>query len=306
MPETTENTETTPGGRGRLGERSVARIGYGAMQLEHVDHDDAVALLRHAVEHGVDHVDTAPFYGDGTVDRLLADALGDDPAVAVVSKVGAEHVEGNPPLRLAQRPEQLRTQVEASLRATGRERLDVVNLRRADVGPGLIAEGDQRVDLDDQLAVLIELREAGSIGALGLSNIRAEDLERARDAGIVEVQNSYGVLSRRDEDLLATCARWGIAWVPYFPLGSAFAGMPKVGDDPTVARIAAAVGATASQVGLAWLLAHEEGILLIPGTRSIAHLDENLASGTVVLSAEQLAELDALAEPGRDGADPFA
>ena len=145
----------------------------------------------------------------------------------------------------------------------------MVNLRRLDLGPGLTAEGDQIVDLDDQLAEMIALRDEGKIGAIGISNVPLEILERALPAGIVCVQNAYSLLNRAQEDLLDLCVAEDIAWVPYFPLGSSFPGFPKVADDPAVRSIAAALGATPSQVGLAWLLAHSPNTLLIAGTRSL-------------------------------------
>ncbi|MGH1547936.1 aldo/keto reductase [Leifsonia poae] len=190
----------------------------------------------------------------------------------------------------------MRDQVEANLRTLGRERLDVVNLRRPEVGPGITVSDDELVDLDDQLAVLMELRDAGVIGGIGLSAVREETVRRALPAGIVCVQNAYSVLSRAFEDELALCRAEGIAWVPYFPLGSGFPQLPKVADDPVVQEIASEVDATPAQVGLAWLLAHAPDILLIPGTGSIAHLEENAGAGDVRLSAEQQSRLDALGD----------
>ncbi|WP_144763763.1 aldo/keto reductase [Curtobacterium sp. 9128] len=289
---------TTTLDAGRLGSRDVARIGYGAMALERFEHDRVagVRLLHRAAELGVDHVDTADFYGDGVANDLIRQAFGDSDAVTVVSKVGAVRVDAPVPLVLAQRPEELRAQVHANLVSLGRDRIDVVNLRRADAGPGLRAEGDQVVDLDDQLAAMVALRDEGLIGGIGLSAVTADVLRRALPAGIVCVQNAYSLVSRASEDLLRVCVAEGVAWVPFFPLGGAFPGSAKVGTDPAVLRIATAIGATPAQVGLAWLLGHAPNVLLIPGTASTAHLEENVAAGDVTLDATQTAALDAVWE----------
>jgi pyridoxine 4-dehydrogenase len=285
-----------------LAGRTVHRIGYGAMQLErlHTDRDAATTLLRHAFDRGVDHVDTAQFYGDGFVNGVVRDALRPDDDVLIATKVGGEPNPGGPvPLRLAQRPEQLRASVEANLTTLRLDRLPLVNLRRAEVGPGLIADGDQVVDLDDQLAVLTGLRDAGKVGAIGLSNVTLSDLRRALPVGIACVQNSYSLVSRDSEDLLNLCIAEDIAWVPYFPLGGAFPGMPKVTDEPAVRAAAQALRVTPAQVGLAWLLAHTATTHLIPGTADPAHLEANLAVGGITLDAATLAALDAV--PSRSG-----
>jgi aryl-alcohol dehydrogenase-like predicted oxidoreductase len=305
-------TETArPGGTGTIGARTVARIGYGAMGLgPDVALDDAVALLRRAVELGVNHIDTAAFFRAGEVNARIKQALApyaDD--LVIVSKVGARPAAGPVPLTLAQHPHELRAGVEQNLAELGLEQIAVVNLRRADIGPGVIAEGDQVVDLDDQLAEMIALRDEGKIGAIGMSNVDVTALRRALPAGIVCVQNAYSLLDRRREDELALCLEQGIAWVPFFPLGSAFAGFPKVTENTVAQQIAADVGATGAQVGLAWLLTHASNTLLIPGTASIAHLAENLGAGDITLSPEQRAALDAIPAqqpPGGDGPEAFA
>jgi len=287
-----------------IGEFEVARVGYGAMQLdpESASTKDAFALLRRAVELGVNHIDTASFYSYGEVNRRIRAALapyGDD--LVIVSKVGAKSVTGGViPLAAAQRPAELRAAVEADLTQLGLDRIHVVNLRRLELGPGLEAVGDQIVDLDDQLAEMIALRDEGKIGAIGISSVPLETVRRAFPAGIVCVQNAYSVLNRAQEDLLEFCVAEGIAWVPFFPLGSSFPGFPKVADDPTVRAIAADLGVTPSQIGLAWLLAQASNTLLIPGTRSIAHLEENLGSDRIVLRADALARLDAVYDPSTD------
>lgn len=292
-----------PGGTAALGTHTVARVGYGAMQLERLreDRPAAVALLRRARELGVNHIDTAQFYGFGFVNEVIREAFGDSEDVVVVSKVGATPDPGGPlPLRLAQRPAELRASVEDNLRSLGRERLDVVNLRRADSGPGLRAEGEQVVPLDDQLAVMTALRDEGKIGAIGMSSVTAGILRRALPAGIVCVQNAYSLVGRDDEDVLALCAAEGIAWVPYFPLGGAFPGLPKVSGEAAALRIAEELGATVSQVGLAWLLHHYADTLLIPGTASAAHLEENTAAGSLALDGTAMTALDAIRSRSTD------
>ncbi|WP_019074056.1 aldo/keto reductase [Streptomyces hokutonensis] len=283
--------------------RTVFRIGYGALQLERL-HDrrgEAVALLRRAVELGVGHVDTAEFYGFGFANDVIREALRPEDGVLVVTKVGADpNPGGNPPLRLAQRPEQLRASVEDNLRGLGVDRLPVVNLRRLDSGPGLRPEGDQVVGLDDQLAVMTALRDEGKIGAIGLSSVTLDGLRRALPAGIACVQNAYSLVSRDDEDILELCAAQGIAWVPFFPLGGAFPGLPKVTDEPAVQAVAESLGATASQVGLAWLLHHAPNVLLIPGTADAAHLQANMAVGEITLDTASLATLDAVESRSND------
>lgn len=275
--------------------RTVSRIGYGSMQLErlHGDWDGAIRLLRRAVELGIDHFDTAEFYGNGLVNGFIREALrpGDD--VLLVSKVGATPDPGGPvPMRLAQRPEELRADVEANLQSLGVDQIPVVNLRRADSGPGLRADGDQIVDIDDQLAAMTAMRDEGKIGGIGLSSVTLENLRRALPAGIVCVQNAYSLVARGDDELLDLCESEGIAWVPYFPLGGSFPGLPKVTDEPAVLTVAERLGSTPSQVGLAWLLRRSPNTLLIPGTADIGHLEANVAAGSI--DADALAELDAV------------
>jgi pyridoxine 4-dehydrogenase len=285
---------------GSIGGNPVARVGYGAMQLFEASFDDAVAVLRRAVELGVNHIDTASFYGPGEVNRRIREALAPYPDdLVIVSKVGARFTGDDPiPLAAAQKPAELRAAVEDDLRQLGLDRIPVVNLRRMDLGPGIAAEGDLIVDVDDQLAEMIALRDEGKIGAIGVSSVPLDVLRRALPADIVCVQNAYSLLDRSQEEMLDVCKTEGIAWVPYFPLGSAFPGFPKVADNPVVVDIAGEIGATPSQVGLAWLLAHAPNTLLIPGTRSIAHLEENLGAGDVALNAEAIARLDAVTAPG--------
>jgi len=272
------------------------------MQLERAaaGKDAALAILRQAADAGVNHLDTAQFYG--ACNDLIREALAPyDDALVLVSKVGAVWDDDAKPVPLvpAQRPAELRAQVEANLASLGTEQLSVVNLRRLDAPPGIIAAGEQRVDLDDQLAELTALRDEGKIGGIGLSNVSVSQLRQARPTGIACVQNSYSVLDRTAEPVLDLCREHRIAWVPFFPLGSAgFASLPKVTDHPTVITVAAELGITPAQVGLAWQLAHYDKTLLISGTANPAHLAENLAAGAIKLPGASLAALDRLALPG--------
>lgn len=290
-----ESPAPVPGGAAKLAGRAVARIGFGAMQLEREDvgRDAAVAILRQAAGAGVNHIDTAHFYGPANA--LIRDALAPYPdQLVLATKVGAAR-DASGALVPAQRPEQLRDQVEANLATLGAGHVGVVYLRRLDAQPGLVAKGDQRVGLDDQLAELSALRDAGKIGAIGLSNVSGGQLRQALPAGIACVQNSYSVLDRSAEPVFQLCREHDIAWVPFFPLGSAFPNRPKVTGSPTIAAIAAAVGATPAQVALAWLLAHYGNTLLIPGTANPAHLAENIAAGSLRLPAPSIGTLDQLA-----------
>jgi aryl-alcohol dehydrogenase-like predicted oxidoreductase len=281
-----------------LAGRDVFRVGYGAMQLTHGGHvarQTAVAVLRLAAESGVNHIDTAWFYGAGACNSLIREALAPYPqGLVVATKLGADNAPDGG-LVAAQRPEQLRREVEANLSTLGVERLDLVYLRRLDFPPGIIAEGEQKVDLDDQLAELAGLREAGKIRSIALSNVDARQLRRALPVGIEAVQNAYNLLDRATEPALKACREHGLAWIPYIPLGSAFPGHRKVAEDATVLAVARELGATAAQVGLAWLLAHYERTLLIPGTANPEHLAQNLAAEDVQLGPEAMARLDALA-----------
>ena len=163
-----------------------------------------------------------------------------------------------------------------------------MNLRRLDAPPGIVAAGDQKVDIDSQLAELVALRDEGKIDGIGLSGVGLDELRRALPAGVVCVQNLYNLLDRTRRAAPRGVRRHGVAWVPFFPLGSAFPGAPRVAEHPAVIAAAADLGATPAQVGLAWLLAHDPGTLLIPGTRSVEHLAENVAAADVLVDAAAL------------------
>ncbi len=290
------NNAPRPGGSAPLASRTVSRIGYGTMQLARMrdDRDAALALLRRAVELGVDHFDTAQVYGAGFVNGLLREAL---PAgVVVASKAGIDPDPGGRfPMRPAQRPEELRATVEDNLRSLGVDQVPLVNLRRLDVGARMPLDGDQVVEIEDQLAAMVAMRDAGMIGAIGLSGVDLDGLKRAIPAGIACVQNPYSLLTRDHEDLLELCLAEGIAWVPFYPLGGATPGQPKVTDEPAVRAAARDLNTEPAAVGLAWLLHHAPNVLVIPGTNNAEHLAANAAAGAVSLDEVTLAALDAVA-----------
>jgi aryl-alcohol dehydrogenase-like predicted oxidoreductase len=274
--------------------RSVRRIGFGAMQLPGPgvfgpprDWAQAVAVVRRAVELGVDHIDTAQYYGPDVANEILREALHPFPEhIAIVSKVGAQRDEtgGWGP---AQRPEQLRAGVLDNLRALGVDRLHAVNLRLTD-GPAV-------VPFDEQLDAMVAMRDEGLIGSVGLSNVSLEQLLHAVGrTGIGCVQNPLNLLDRASMPVLQACQERGIAFVPFFPLGSAFRPDNQVLGHPDVSATAQRLGVTRAQVALAWVLALAPNTLLIPGTSSVAHLAENLAAGTVVLDDDALKTLDAI------------
>jgi aryl-alcohol dehydrogenase-like predicted oxidoreductase len=197
-------------------------------------------------------------------------------------------------MRLAQRPEELRASVEENLRTLGFDSLPLVNVRRMDTVHRIPGTAEQDVDIDDQLAEMISMRDEGLISSIGLSSTTIEVLRRALPTGIACVQNPYSVLDRDDEAMLDLCVAEGIAWVPYFPLGGALPGHPKVADHEAVQAVATAAGATPAQVGLAWLLQHSPNTLTIAGTASRTHLEANVAVAQVTLDAEAMGLLDSL------------
>jgi pyridoxine 4-dehydrogenase len=277
-----------------LGDKPINRIGFGAMQLAGPgvfgpprDPDAARAVLRRAVELGVDHIDTAQYYGPDVVNDLIRETLHPYPEnLKLVTKVGGRRDDTGAWLP-AQRPDELRAGVEDNLRCLRAERMDLVNLRLMDHE----ASGDL---LAEQLGTLDDLRHEGKLDLIGISEAGVDAVRRAIDlVDIAEVQNAYSVVNRSGEEVLELCMERQIAFVPYFPLGSAFTGGPKqLAADPVIAAVAERRGITPTQVALAWLLARYERILLIPGTSSVAHLEENMAAGDVELDASDLAELE--------------
>lgn len=284
-----------------LGGRPVGRIGFGAMQLAGPgvfgpprDRDAALAVLRRAVELGVDHIDTSQYYGPDVVNDLIHEALHPYPdGLRLATKVGARR-DAQGGWLPAQRPEELRAGVEDNLRSLQVERMDLVNLRLL---PG---DGQPEVPLAEQLGALEDLRAEGKLALVGVSNVSRGQAEEALElVDIAGVQNGYSLLDRSSEDLLELCRERDIAFVPFFPLGSAFTGGPAaLAADPVVSRVAAKHDATTSQIALAWLLHRDERILLIPGTSSVAHLEENLAAAAVALDADDLTALEEVEQVG--------
>ena len=283
-----------------LAGRTVRRVGFGAMQLPGPgvfgpprDHGEAVAVLRRAVELGANHVDTAQYYGPDVANALIREALQPYPDdLALVSKVGAVR-DADGGWVPAQRPQQLRAGVEDNLRSLGVDRLTVVNLRLLPADH--LPDGTEPVPLEDQLAEMVALRDEGKIAGVGISNATLAQVDTAiQSADIVCVQNPFSLLDQQDTAVLGRCHAAGIAYVPFFPLGSAFPGMPKVTEQPVVQRIAEQLGLTPAQVGLAWLLSLRDNILLIPGTSSRGHLEENMTVGDLELPDDALRELEHL------------
>jgi pyridoxine 4-dehydrogenase len=272
--------------RYRLGPVTVSRIGFGAMQLPGPgvfgppkDRGQAIAVLRRAVELGVDHIDTAQYYGPDVANELIRAALHPYPdGLALVSKVGARRDPSGRVLRFDS-PAQLTQGIEDNLRTLAADHLAAVNLRLMDD-----AQPDQR--FDDQLTAMVKARDNGSIGGVGLSNITREHLVHALAiTDIACVQNPMNLADRHSLPVLEECAARGIAFVPFFPLGSAFAHGNPVLRSPQVASTAARLGRTPAQIALAWLLGFRPNILLIPGTSSLSHLAENMAVQDIELDA---------------------
>jgi pyridoxine 4-dehydrogenase len=287
-----------------LGDRPVNRIGFGAMQLAGPgvfgaprDPDAARAVLRRAIELGVDHIDTAQYYGPDVVNDLIRDSLYPYPEdLRLVTKVGASRNDRGAWLP-AQAPAELRAAVEENLRSLRTERMGLVNLR-------LMGSGDFDDLLAEQLGTLADMRREGKVDLIGVSEAGANIVRRALElADIAEVQNAYSVVNRSAEDVLDLCMEREIAFVPYFPLGSAFSGGPKqLAADPVIAGVAERRGVLVTQVALAWLLSRGERVLLIPGTSSVKHLEQNMAAADIELDEQDLAELDNASQLG----DPLA
>ena len=276
-----------------LGPLQVRRSGYGAMQLAGPfafgtppDRASAIAVLRAAVAAGVDHIDTAQYYGPGVVNDLIREALYPYPdGLAIVSKVAVRRDDSGGVLPFDD-PDQLREGIEDNLRSLRVDQLAAVNLR---------LPGDGRIGarFDDQLAAMVAARDEGLIAGVGLSNISLEQLRHAvAGTDIVCVQNLFHVADRRATPLLEECLRRGIAFVPFCPLGWPRGAENPVLTSPVVIQTAARLGATPAQVALQWLLQLAPNVLLIPGTGSVAHLRENLAAETVTLDDEALRALD--------------
>jgi pyridoxine 4-dehydrogenase len=279
-----------------LGRFSVARIGFGAMQLPGPgvlgpprDRDEALAVLRRAVELGVNHIDTAQFYGPDVANELIREALHPYPAnLALVSKVGGRRDEAGAWLPVSD-PAELRRDLEANLRTLGVDRLAAVNLRLMD------SDGPDQL-FDDQLSTMIAARDEGLIGGIGLSGITREHLLHALErTEIVCVQNAFNLVDRSSAPVLEECTARGIAFVPFFPLGAAFLRPNPVLSNQLVQAIAEQLGRTPAQIALAWTLSVAPNVLLIPGTSSVRHLEENLDVASIELDEDTREQLTAIA-----------
>jgi len=278
-----------------LGPFSVARIGFGAIQLPGPgafgpprDRDQALAVLRRAVELGVNHIDTAQFYGPNVSNELIREALHPYPAdLALVSKVGARRDDSGGWVPLAD-PADFRADIEHNLRTLGVDQLAVVNLRLMDSD-----RPDER--FDELLSVMIAARDKGLIGGIGLSNITREHLLRAvQQTEIACVQNAFNPVDRSAAPVLDECTARGIAFVPFFSLRSPFAAPDQVLGHEVVQGTAARLGRSPAQIALAWALSVAPNLLLIPGTSSVQHLEENLAVADIELDGETREQLNAI------------
>jgi aryl-alcohol dehydrogenase-like predicted oxidoreductase len=287
-------TENALGGTFTLADDlTVARMGYGAMQLAGPgvwgpppDRDEAIRVLRTAVEAGVNHIDTADFYGPHVTNEIVREALAPYDGVHVVTKVGAVRDE-NGGWPHARSPEELRAQVESNLRTLGVEALDVVNLR---VGGGPDGHSPVPGSLAEPFGALAEMRKAGLIKHLGVSVVDAEQVAEVQSiAPIVTVQNWYNVAHQGDEALIASLSAQGLSYAAFWPLGG-FSPLQS----GTLDAVAARLGASSQAVALAWLLQRAPNILVIPGTSTVAHLRENLAAAELVLPEDAVAELDGI------------
>ena len=287
-------TDIRKAGTFTLGDRKVKRIGYGAMQLAGPgvfgppkDRAAALAVLREAVEQGVDHIDTSDFYGPHVTNQIIREALHpyrDD--LTIVTKISARRDDKGGWIP-AMSPPELRQAVHDNLRNLGLDVLEVVNLRSM-----LDVHGPKEGSLEEPLTALAEMQREGLVRHIGLSNVTSRQVADGRKiCPIVCVQNMYNLARREDEALLHELAGHGIAYVPFFPLGG-FTPLQST----TLSDVARRLDATAMQVALAWLLQRSPNLLLIPGTSSVAHLRENLASVDLVLPADVVAELDGIAQ----------
>ncbi len=281
---TTENTDIFQLG----GDLPVHRLGYGAMQItgdgvwgEPADHDGAIAVLKAAVEMGVDFIDTADAYGPDVSEQLIAEAL--HPYVdglVIATKAGNTRTGPGEWIPVG-RPAYLKQQVELSLRKLRVDRIDLMQLHRI----------DGEVPVADQVGAFAELKRAGKVRHIGLSEVSVDELKQAQQVTeIASVQNRYNLTDRTSQELLEHCTREGIAFIPWAPVGN----KELTGPDSPVGEIARTLGATPSQVSLAWLLAISPVVLPIPGTKTVEHLRENLGAADVKLSEQDMKRLEDL------------
>ncbi|WP_067102520.1 aldo/keto reductase family oxidoreductase [Marinomonas atlantica] len=277
----------------KLGNKTINRMGYGAMQLAGSgvfgppkDKKEAIAVLQAAIESGVNHIDTSDFYGPHITNQIIREALHPySKELALVTKVGARRNEKGEWLPAFSKPELIQA-VHDNLTNLGIEQIEVVNLRAM-----FDAHGPAEGSIAEPLSVLAELQKEGLIHHLGVSNVTANQIEEARSiAPIVCVQNQYNLVHRRDDALIELLAKEGIAYIPFFPLG----GFTPL-QSSILEEVAVSLNATVMQVALAWLLQRSANILLIPGTSSTNHLQQNLAAAELILPSEAIAKLNKIA-----------
>jgi pyridoxine 4-dehydrogenase len=283
-----EKTSAQPSGEFVLGDLKVVRLGFGAMRItgkgvwgEPADRAEAIRVLRRAVELGVNFIDTADSYGPGVSEEIIAEALYPYPAGLVIATKGGFDRPGPNQWTENGKPEHLKSACEGSLRRLRLDRIDVYQLHRI----------DPKVAAEDQLGTLKDLQSQGKIKHIGLSEVSVRQIQRARAiVPIVSVQNRYSLTDRGSEDVLEYCERESMGFIPWFPLAAG----KLSGAESAIQRIAASLKVSPSQVALAWLLARSPVMLPIPGTSSVAHLEENVASADLKLDPETLLELDEL------------
>jgi pyridoxine 4-dehydrogenase len=292
---TEPHIEQTAGTLTLGGDLTVRRLGFGAMRITGDgvwgppdDPDEARRVLRRAVELGVDFIDTADAYGPEVSERLIADALHPYPDGLVIGTKGGLTRSGPGAWQPDGRPEHLRSALEGSLRRLRLERIDLYQFHRP----------DPDVPLEESLGALVELRDAGKVRHIGVSNVDVEQLAVARRvADVVSVQNRYNLRDRDSEPVLEACEREGLAFLPWFPLAAG----PLARGDGALARIARAHGVSTARVALAWLLRRSPVMLPIPGTSSVEHLEDDLAAARLELDEHEVDTLDALAADGGNG-----
>jgi aryl-alcohol dehydrogenase-like predicted oxidoreductase len=285
MSDTATIASVQASGSFEIAGKRVNRLGYGAMRLtgqgiwgEPVDRDECVRVVRRAVELGVTFIDTADSYGPHVADEIIREAIHPYPDELLIATKAGLVRHGPDEWLPVGRPEYLRQQAEMSLRRLGLERLDLFQLHRI----------DPKVPFEEQIGELEKLQDEGKVGAIGLSEVSVEEIRKAREiTEIATVQNLYNLTTRQSEEVLDYCTAEGIGFIPWFPIAAGELAAPG----GPVDSIASATGATPAQVALAWLLARSPVMLPIPGTSSVAHLEENLAAATVSLSARQVGEL---------------
>jgi len=289
-PKPVRSSGTFTLGVGTAGATTVHRLGYGAMQItgpgvwgEPVDHDECIRVLRRAVDMGVDLIDTADSYGPEVSERMIHEALHPYPDDLVIATKAGLTRQGPGQWLPVGRPEYLRQQCELSLRRLGLDRIDLFQLHRI----------DPKVPADEQFGTLADLVAEGKVAHVGLSQVTVAELEAARAVvPIVSVQNLFNLTNRSSADVLAHCTAQGIGFIPWFPVASG----ALTGPDTPMGTVVSETGATPTQVALAWLLHHSPVMLPIPGTKSVAHVEENCEAATLQLTDAQVAALDAVHE----------